>query len=397
MKRIGQMIVVCVLSLSLMTGCWNRRELDELGILSGVAIDRAGKDYQVAAQVIIPDQVNSRTGGGKAPVTLYKAKGATLFEAFRNLTTTSPRKIYTAHIQTLVLSEEVAHEGVAKVLDLLVRNQETRMNYVVMVAKQVPAEQIMNVLTPLEKVPADSLFNSLETSSNIWSPVSKITVDMLMDQLTTEGIHPVLPGVTTTGNAPASQAATKEEIDVPVKLVLSELAVFKGDKLAGWLSPSEARGYNYITDKVKSSVGHLKCPDGKLLAIEIIRTKTKLKCMLVNGEPVIEVLVETDSNIGEETCNLDISSPVTIKELEQNAEIRANTLMKKSVDTMQQKYKIDIFGFGNLIYKTHPKLWKTLEKDWDEHFSKLQVIYKTKMHIRNTGMTSNSLTRIMKE
>ncbi|MEK8128729.1 Ger(x)C family spore germination protein [Paenibacillus filicis] len=397
MQRIRIGMVAGVLLVTLLTGCWNRRELNELGILSGAAIDKIGNQYQVSAQVVIPDQVSSRSKGGKAPVTLYKASAPTLFEAFRNLTTTSPRKIYTAQIQVLILGESVAQEGVAKVLDLLVRNPETRMNYAVFVAKKTSAESILKVLTPLEKIPADSLYNSLETSSKVWAPITKVTVDILIDHMTGKGIHPVLPGVTIIYDAKENPSGDETKTDYPEKPQLSGLAIFKKDKLVGWLGPNEGKGYNYITNKVKTTVGNLKCSDGNLLALEIISSHTDLKCRLVNGKPVIEVQVETEANVGEVTCSMDVTSPLVIEELEKKGAEKANELMKHTVEVMQKQYKTDIFGFGQAIYKTYPELWKRLEDDWDERFADLKVVYKTKLHIRNTGMTSNSLENIMKE
>ena len=68
--------------------------------------------------------------------------------------------------------------------------------------------------------------------------------------------------------------------------------------------------------------------------------------------------------------------------------------MSKVVKKVQSKYKADIFGFGNLIYKNDPKTWEKLEKEWNtKYFPNLNVKIKTNLKISATG----SLVKTIKE
>lgn len=398
MKRIGRVFFVGILILSLLTGCWNRRELNDLGILMGAAIDKVDKQYQVSVQVVIPDERSTRSTKGGTPVTMYKATAPTLFEAFRKLTETSPRKIYTGHIRVLVLSESVARDGIAKVLDLLTRNPESTTDYYVTIANGTSAENVLKILTPLQKVPADAMFDSLETSATEWAPTTAVTVDQLIDQMMTEGMNPVLTGIKIIKNKPVEkETEDMKKIDFPVRFRYSGLAVFKKDKLIGWLNANEGKGYNYITNNVKSTVGVLECPDGKLIALEVIRSHTNVKGRIVRGKPLIEIQLKMQANIGEVACSIDINDKETIKMLQKKAERKLEYLMEQTVEVMQHKYKVDIFGFGQAIYRSDPKAWKKMKADWDEQFAALKVEYKMEVHIRNIGTTSKSIERSIKE
>ncbi|GAA3400571.1 Ger(x)C family spore germination protein [Paenibacillus hodogayensis] len=382
----------------LLTGCWSRRELNELGIVSGIAIDKADNQYHLSVQVVIPDQVIARTSKQETPVTMFKANAPTLFEAFRKLTETSSRKIYTAHTRVLVISEEVAREGIAKSIDILVRNPETRPDYFVLIAKNDSAESILKVLTSLEKVPGEALFNSLDTSSKVWAPTTTVTVDTLIDQLMTPGMSPVLPGISLLINeSPDLQTKDMKKIDHPIKLSYTGMAVFRNDKLAGWMSKDEGKGYNYIRNKVKSTVGHMKCPDGKLISMEVIDSHSEVKSRLQAGKPIIEVHLKLNANIGEIECGINIHDPQEIERLETEGEQVVEELMRNSVEAMQHQYKVDVFGFSQTINNAYPKLWKELKPRWDEEFPKLKVDYKAELHIRNTGMIGNTIERRMKE
>ncbi|GJM82918.1 hypothetical protein HMSSN139_54140 [Paenibacillus sp. HMSSN-139] len=64
-------------------------------------------------------------------------------------------------------------------------------------------------MTPLEPLPANKLFASLETSENNWSPTLSITLDELINDLTSEGKHPVLTGLRILGDPKTGQTKKK--------------------------------------------------------------------------------------------------------------------------------------------------------------------------------------------
>lgn len=84
MKR----LLLGVFIILILTGCWNRRELNEMAITYGLGIDKDGDDFVVTAQVINPEQVSSQKGGGgaiKSPVILHEEKDKTVLGAIRKL------------------------------------------------------------------------------------------------------------------------------------------------------------------------------------------------------------------------------------------------------------------------------------------------------------------------
>jgi spore germination protein KC len=55
------------------------------------------------------------------------------------------------------------------------------------------------------------------------------------------------------------------------------------------------------------------------------------------------------------------------------------------VKKVQGEFGSDIFGFGNMIYRKDPKLWKKLREDWSETFSGLSVEVSSKIEIVTTS------------
>ncbi|MDF2679187.1 MAG: spore gernimation protein GerC [Brevibacillus sp.] len=393
-----RLILIVVLMALVLTGCWNRRELNDLAIAVGFGVDKADDQYRVSVQVVDPGEVAANKGvSGRTPVTMYHVTAPTLFEALRKMTTVSPRKIYSSHLRIFVIGEEVAKEGIGEVLDLVSRDQEMRTDFYIVVAKgKHTAEEALKILTPIEKIPANNLFHSLESSARVWAPSTTVTLDQLIADMVSQGKHPVLTGLEIKGDYEVGQSvANIEKIDNAATLQYTGLAVFNKDRLVGWLNEEESKGYNFIQDNVKSTVGHLVCPGGGKLVLEVIRSQTKLKGKVEKGKPKVEVHSRIEVNVGEVACQIDLTKIGTINELEKLAEKNVRRLMEQAVNKVQKQYKVDIFGFGEVIHREDPTAWKSLKKDWDTHFAKLPVTYQIDVKLRRLGAVGNSFLKEM--
>lgn len=386
--------IPCIL---LVSGCWNRRELNELALVVAMSIDKCEEGYEISAQVVEPSEVASQKGGsGRSPVTTYTEKGTYIFEAIRRMTTTSPRKLYFSHLQMLVIGEELAKEGISKPLEMLTRDPEFRKDFYIVVSRNVKGRDILENLTSIEKIPANKLHSSLETSEKAWAPTTAVQMDELVADLTSDGKNAILTGITIKGNI--EKAATMDNvtrIEPYARLKYQNIAVFKKDQLIGWLNEKESKGYNYIVDNVTNTVGDIPCPDNENLVVEIIRSKAKISGSVSNGKPKINIDIFGEANIGEVACNIDLTKPQSIRKLENsvsnvNVEI-VSTSIKKA-----QELGVDIFGFGEVIHRADPKAWKKLKTDWNRYFSELDVKVHSQFKIRRTGVANESFINKIK-
>lgn len=398
MKKIGMALLAGIVAATMLSGCWNRKELNDLGIQMGAAVDKIGNQYKLTVQVVVPGEVTNRySQGAFSAVTLYKSSGDTLFTAYRRLTETSPRKIYGAHTRALILGESVAKEGISNVLDLFIREPEVRSDFYVLVAKDTSAENVLRVLTPMEKIPANTLHHSMDTSSKTWAPTATVTLDTLVERLITEADNPVLTGIRVIGSTALGEGKQNvEEIDPDAKLRLAGLAVFRKDRLVGWLDEEESKGYNYIKNEVTSTAGEVECPEGGLVSLETLRSHTTMKGKVVRGKPHIDIRIDDESNIAEVACKIELNDQ-TARLLEKKLENRKIELMSKAVAAAKQKYKVDIFGFGQAIYRADPKAWSGLKAGWEQTFPTVEVNYDVHVYIRKMGQTRESIRANLKE
>lgn len=389
--------VLLILSLVL-TGCWDRRELNEIAITLALGIDKVDEEFQLTAQVVVPSEVSMKQSSGRSTVTLFQATGETIFEAFRKMTIDSPRKIYPGHLRMLVIGEELAKAGVGESLDLLSRDWELRSDFYVVVAKDKTAAEILNVTTPIESIPANKMFNTLKTSEENWAVTKGVTLDELLGDLITDGKDAVLTGIQVFGNQEVgSSKQNVESITPAAQIQYDYLAVFRQDKLVGWLNESESKGYNYIIDSVKSTVASISCPEEGKVSIEVINSKSELKGKINKGEPEVNVTIEVEGNVGEVECHIDLKDTKTIDALEKSYEKELKEIVHQTIETLQKQYKSDIFGFGQAIHRSNPKIWKKIKSQWDEIFPELTVNVEVDMKIYHTGTVSNSFLQKLEE
>ncbi|WP_240689470.1 Ger(x)C family spore germination protein [Ammoniphilus sp. YIM 78166] len=401
MKRRLGMACILILLLILITGCWSRRELNELGIVVGMGIDKSGDQYLVSFQVVDPGEVAAKQGAtGRAPVVMYKEESDTLFEAIRKITTISPRRSYFSHLRILVIGEELAKEGIGKSLEMIFRDHEFRTDFYIVVTKATKAEDVLRVITPLEKIPANHLFYSLQASEQTWAPMTTtVTLDQLISDIVSEGKHPVLTGLQVQGDKKAAETKDNaEEIESPGHLQYVQLAAFKKDRLVGWLNVEESGAYNYIQNNVHNTVHQVPCSKGGKAVVELLRSQTNLKGGVTNGKPQIDVNIQAEGNVAEVGCgNLDLSKPETIDELETEINQSIKDSIEASIEKVQERVKADIFGFGEAIRRSDPQAWKELKGDWDQAFQDLPVTVKVDVKIRRVGTVGETFLSELKE
>lgn len=391
------MFVLLLLSLFL-TGCWDRRELNELGITLAFGIDKVEDEYQVTAQVVVPSEVSMKAGTGRSPVTLFQANGETVYEALRKMTKESPRKIYPGHLRMLVIGEELAEEGIGESLEFLSRDWEVRSDFYVVVAKDMTAAEILNVTTPIESIPGNKMFHTLKTSESVLAATNGITLDELIEDLISEGKEAVLTGILVIGDQEIGSSKQNVETITPsARIQYDHLAVFNNDKLVGWLNERESRGYNTITNSVKTTVTSIPCPNEGQATIEVIEVNSDVKGYINKGKPEVDVNVQIEGNLGAVECRINLSEPGLIDELEKIYEKKVKEILNETIDTLQKQYETDIFGFGEAIHRSHPKKWKKMKEQWDKEFSDMTVNVKVNMKIRRTGTLNDSFLENLKD
>lgn len=380
MKKIF-VIVLTLFILLLSSGCYNYKEINEMAIVSSIGIDKDDKNdkYIVSAQIM-----NSKESEDSedSQIIVYTKEGDTIHEALRNVTLESPRKLYGNHLSKIVLSEEVAKEGIDNVLDTFNRLSEVRNEFIITVVKDNKASDVLKVLTSTETIPAEYVKLSLKIADETSGLTYTTKLDEFISLYLKKGIDPVVPVLKI--DKKAKKGTTIDNItttDPMSKIVIENLAVTNKGKLETYLKSEEVIGYNFLRNQIQKMIIPVKCDDkNNYASIAILKNKTKSNTSKKDNKYIINFDINSEAIITEYNCESNLKNEKVIEKLEKDTEKKINRYIKKSLDK-QKETKGKFLGLERLIYLDYPK-YK------NEDYS---VKYNVKVNLVRKGEIRNSI------
>lgn len=154
MKRASNFISL-FLVLLMLSGCWDRIELNDVSIVTGLAVDK-GKErkFMMTVELINASQFSKNSGGQSAPVTTFSLEGDTVAELLQQMNFGVARRLIFSHTRVLYISEEIAREGMIEFLDFLDRSGEFRNDFNIVVTRGSDARKYTTISYPVQKVPS---------------------------------------------------------------------------------------------------------------------------------------------------------------------------------------------------------------------------------------------------
>ncbi|UJF34379.1 Ger(x)C family spore germination protein [Paenibacillus hexagrammi] len=377
-----------------MPGCWDRTELNEIGIASATAVDWQDDHWIVSYQLVIPQSISNQNAGGgsvqQAPVMVFSTNGTSIQEADQKSSLEMPRSLFFAHNRIIVIGEEAARHGISEVVESYLRNADSRETVSVFVTKQ-RGRSILEQIVPLEKIPGAALKNMQKNQDKQGSDLKQVMMYQLAMGITSDSGYTTIPEVILSGSgeAPTSVEILKNTY-VESKLKMNRLGVFKKDKLIGWLSSHESYGINWITNRIKHTIMYFGCTRGSnnfKAAARIYKAKTHLNLVQQNGLWVAKVDVQADAQLIENNCGIDASKPEGLAQMEALMSFELSDLMQNSLDAAKG-LNADVLGFGEYIHKKDPKTWGQLKDNWQEAFMQIKLEPSVHIHLKRLGMSN---------
>lgn len=348
MKKI---IIILIIILSF-TGCYNYKELNKIAIVSSIAIDKKDDKYLVSAQVMNAKQDKESES---SQVVVYEAKGETINGALRNMTMKAPRTIYGGHLSKLVISEEIAKEGIANIIDGFQRLTEIRNEFTITIARNIEASKVIKIMTSTESVPAEYVKTSLETADISSALTYSTKLDEFASLYLKKGIDPVIAVIEVDNYEKKGTTLDNTDTTDPItKIVLGNIAVTNNGKFEKYLTKDETIGYNFIRNQVEEIVIPVKCDDKYYASITVLKNKTKYKVAKVNNKYQIKYFINSNGVIGEYDCSDELIKEKVINNLEKKAEKKIKYYINKALEA-QKNSKSKFLGFERNIYLNYPK------------------------------------------
>ncbi|MCM3706976.1 MULTISPECIES: Ger(x)C family spore germination protein [Cytobacillus] len=397
MKNFG-VIAAILLAAILLSGCWDQRELGEITVVTGIAVDKGENDsYILTVEAINATELNNRTASGFAPSIIYSAEGNSIAELIYRVNEGISRHLIYSHMRTLIIGEELAKEGIIDFIDFLERNREIRDDFNILIARDSKGSDVLKVTYQFQKSTSLKLHTQLDTMMKDWGGDPGVRMNDVITAWTARGRQPVMAAVRIKGD-PEAGANTENMMKVTpdALVVLDSLAIFNGDKLVGFLTLEDSRNYLWIQDKINKTSITVKCSESRYMGIRVYDTKTKIKGKLENGKADIHIKIRAEAYIEGAYCKDQFVKVKTYEENGKIAEKQVNEKVAETIKKVQQEYGTDIFGFGEVVLRQDYQNFNKVEKNWDEKFAEADIHVDTSLNIRRTGIRTKSFLKEVK-
>lgn len=330
---------------------------------------------------------------------MHSSIGTTISDAVSKLSQEVPQRVSFTHVTTVLLSEElISSIGFRPVVDFFERNQEMRRNIWVCITKKGKFHEVISVYTPCGFVTAAEMIGSIIDfrKNNLFSTTSRMGdfVEILGHQgqeTYTQGITTKTPVFHTT--EPKYRLTRTDGIESPgtQDIIIADTAVFRDDKMVGWMNESESRGLLWVKGEIKGGILTTSFEDKKI-SMRIVRVKSKVKPIIEDEKMSINITVDVKTSIAESQADLDFTKTEVIEKIEdlQNEEVKREILMalEKSIEL-----STDVFWFGNYFYRKYPKHWKSVKDNWYDYYPGIDVNIKVTSTIQCIGLITRPIEK----
>ncbi|KUK52757.1 MAG: Germination protein, Ger(X)C family [Desulfotomaculum sp. 46_296] len=385
--------VICLLLLTLLFtgGCWDLNELNSIAIVLGTGIDKTPDgEVELTLDIALPSSVNL-LGGGTSPTMgmgnfiVVSEKGKTIYEAQNKINMRLSRRISLGHNLVIIFGKRAAEQGLRDVLNFNYRIFQTREASWVFVSSG-EAREIFEKGRPLIERTISQYLDKTTIENGIGVQFIRFVRDIYR-----QGIEAAVPQITLKkGNLTIGPTGKSEQVPVPD---LKGLAVFKGDKLVGFLNEEETKGFRLLRSVYTKQKGMVIAAPGlqagKELSYEPLRWTIRIDP--VQEKNNLKIFVKTDvlGNIVEQRGTENIYNMKTLKRIEQNINGEIERLVQEAIRKAQGEYGTDVFGFGEAYHKKYKKTWPEIGPRWDDMFSNAEIYLDVSAAVRNTGLETS--------
>lgn len=412
-KFIGMILIVC--TLSMLCGCYDKREIDELAYPLAIGMDLGEANaLRLTLQLASPLAIGGSSseggggggGGGKEMSSIITVDTPSLYSGLNLINNIISKEINVSHAKAIIVSRKLAEVGVMKYFRGIVRGREFRPDVFIVISNCSAEEYMKNVQPTLESNPAkyyelllgkkftafyptirmNDFYISNESDSiqpvAVFADLNKFTspADFKSSGLTADK---VMEGRYQAGNIPIS-AKQKNEV--------MGMAVFKAGKMVGTANGIESVSYHFVKGDFKYS--YFTIPDpiekDKIIVLDIQQRKMpKIQAKVKEGKTTVTINLDLEGDFSSIQSEQQYESNLGIVEqkAEQMIQNEINAFLKRTTD----EFDSDICGFGRYV-KGNFLTWDSWKQfDWFNKYKYTTFQVKVNLRIRRTGLMIRSV------
>lgn len=376
--KFRSLTLTTLLSLFFLTGCWSRTEINNIAIVSAVALDKIEKkQVLLSIQVILPVTKGKRPGQDSSnQTTILSESGSTVFDAYKRIQSKIGRKVFFSQNQIIIVGEKLARDGVLPYLDFFTRDRQSRLRSYILITEGT-ASSYLQYKPIIDSTSSTQIVHELEILNSGIEVNLRDFYEMILSDVGNTMARRLI-------HVPTRNKSTKQT------LAVSGLAIFQKDKLVGWLGDKETTGLQWLTNKITTAITTVEIPQSKgggSIGTEIYNAKTVLTPNILPNNIELIVEIRADGDVQENASNLILSNSEAIEYVEQRLEQEINKSATLALHKTQKQFKTDVIGAGTKISRSYPKIWNAkYKKNWAQIFPNVKFKINTQVTITRSGL-----------
>lgn len=373
-------VILLLILVFICTGCYNYKELNDLGIVSAMGISKDGDLYNLDIQLLnVLD--SEKSGLNKSPITVISGQGETIFEAARSMNKKTSKVFFLADVDYVFLDQSVLNDGLDEIMDFLIRDTRLSLNFLVVTSTENKSLDILSSISHFDTNSANNLYDAVMNSEIRYGGINSLHVRELINNYYAKGKYTIFPNVYIKDTSKSSENDSLEDSKSESYVEVKNMVFFK-DKEAIELTDEETKGVNFLRNKIKNATLTIEC-DGGYFTIETLESKMKLKSKLNIDQ------LNVKGNVGAEIvyygCKDNLDNADVLKSISKKAEKEVESYITKAFNK-SKKYNYDFLGLGNYIYKNNYKYFDFENKDWNKDgLNKLNLKYNIDVSLYKQG------------
>lgn len=383
-KKTKRLLFLLVLSSNLvLTGCWDRIELENRAFVMAVGIDKydpekvkvpdkfkveKNENNKLKMTYLLPKFSAVKQGEeGKNSRQLLTSVGKTPYETTRQLTVRGDSQPFFQHMKAAVLGVDIIKDSDSflEILDGLERQDEISRKLHIFIAEDQASDilQVESMLKPLSY--------KLQGMSR-----GNVGTNLFIPRTLEETISSTVQGATLIPKITAS----KTEIKV------AGSAVLKNSKFIGWLGAEETKAVAFLTQDAKQDIIQIEY-EGIDIPYIIKAIKVKRTSKVEDGKIHVDINLNIRGNIQQYKVRKEprFIDKKLLDDLEKIIDKTITLELNKTIDKLQNEMNADVIDIGEYLQGHKPDIWKQVEKDWNEVFPKVKVNVRVDAYIDKTG------------
>lgn len=370
-KNLFLTICTIILLPLLLTGCFNYHDINKVTFPTSVIFDINDLGEAVIYLDCIKAYRSTNDSSDKGRRIIYKGEGRTAMEALEDINRASSYKLNYSQTRAYIFTEKAAKNGIKKFLDLINNNSEFQVK---------PSAFIYygDVDDLLSTVSADEEYLGLFLNDLVGK-------EKYNSKAVKSNINYYLSNVLMGGNTALLTSIELKENALDKKIEIDGASIFKDNILIEKINIENSLMYNILMGTAKTGILEATNPNSKsdFISLEIIDSNVKDNLSYENGAIKLIKDIEVDVSVSEIQGSLIVDSSA-LDYIRYNEEEYINGYVKYIFNKYKEK-KLDIFDVERLAEMYFSK------EDIKDPLSITELEVRTKLNIKGTGITRNSL------